>query len=201
MLNQPQTRFPTEKPIRANQRERDNRILEHLYNFRVLTREQIERMVFQNNSLPTTVANRVLLRLKHESLVTQIPQPKDKPYRYMPKPTIIPESSGRQLHFLAIADIYLKLFQPLIFVVEPDLDCNYCPDAYVETDKGQKALIECQRTRISNPKMQEKIDKFAATFPKHKVNLLLIFYDGVPFDIVTPSGFDIRQQKLPPRSY
>lgn len=119
----------------------------------------------------------------------------------MPKPTIIPEFSGRQHHFMSIADIYISLGQPPEFVVEPDLDCKYCPDAYAVTAKGTKLLIECQLSRISNPKMQEKINDFAATYPKHQINGLLIYYAGKEYQIQKPEGFQILQKKMPARSY
>lgn len=133
-----------------------------------------------------------------DDYIIPIPQPKDRPYRYMPNPTLIPPSSGRIEHFLGIADVYLSLGMPPTFVVEPDLSKAYKPDAYVKTEKGAIAVIEYQRSRISNTKMQEKLDQFVDAFKKkeHSVKTVII-YAYKPYDVKVPEGFQLLQKLIP----
>jgi len=110
----------------------------------------------------------------------------------MPNPTIIPPSSGRLLHFLGIADVYISLEQPPVFVVEPDMSKEYRPDAYVRLKNGATAVVEYQRSRISTPKMQEKVDQFVKY---GKVKTMLV-YTHRPYELNVPTGFQIVQKKI-----
>lgn len=114
----------------------------------------------------------------------------------MPNPTIIPPSSGRIEHFLGIADVYLALGMPPVFVVEPDMSKEYKPDAYVRMPDNAAAVIEYQRSRISNTKMQEKVDLFMQTFGEHKTRTMLI-YATKPYELIVPVNFRIIQKELP----
>lgn len=136
--------------------------------------------------------------MSRDDYIISVMQPKDRPYLYMPNPTMIPPSSGRIEHFLGIADVYLSLGMPPTFVVEPDLSKEYKPDAFVKTDKGAIAVIEYQRSRISNNKMQDKLNEFVKAFKQkeHFVKTVII-YAHKAYDVSVPEGFQLLQKPIP----
>jgi hypothetical protein len=111
---------------------------------------------------------------------------------------MIPPSSGRTEHFLGIADVYLSLGMPSTFVVEPDISKEYRPDAYVKMENGATAVIEYQRSRISNTKMQEKMDQFVNSCRKKEHNVrTVIIYAYKPYDVKVPTGIQLLQKLIP----
>jgi hypothetical protein len=110
----------------------------------------------------------------------------------MPNPTIIHPNSTRTNHFLAIADFFIRIGQPDIYEVEPDLKHNYRPDAYTILNQEQVA-IEIQLSHVSNKKIQEKIEGFVDSFKKgkHQAKRLWLVTDR-PFKYTVPSGFIVE---------
>ena len=136
-------------------------------------------------------------RLSRDGYILQVPQVKDRPYLYMPNPTIIHPQSNKINHFLGIVDIYINLDQPKVFEVEPIINDEYRPDAYVRVIGDTPVLIELQRTLISIKRMQEKVDAFVKAYNKkeHDAKTLWIVSD-TEYRVKIPSGFSIVQKKL-----
>ena len=168
-----------------------------LKHFRVLSRDQIGSLICPEVSRPFVTVNRVMKRLSRDGYILQVPQVKDRPYLYMPNPTIIHPQSNKINHFLGLVDIYISLNQPKIFEVEPIVNDEYRPDAYVRLDGDTPVLIELQRTAISTKRMQEKVDAFAKAHMKkeHDAKTLWIVAD-TEYRVKIPSGFDIVHKKI-----
>lgn len=174
---------------------RDVRIMQMLYHFRVLNRRQLEQIIFPNLKSATPTANRVLKRLERDGYILQIPQPKDRPYLYMPNPARIHHQSSKLEHYLGLADLYIQYGQPEVFEVEPNICEEYRPDVYMVKD-GKHIIIEYQRTFITAKKMQDKIDRFVASYNqgKHQCTTLWIV-SGIEYrHIACPSHFNIIQK-------
>jgi hypothetical protein len=126
-------------------------------------------------------------------------RPKDESYLYMPNPALMHTESSKRQHALAVVDTYIKLGQPNHFDVEPNFDNKYRPDAYT-TIRGKKAVVEVQRSHISNKKMQDKVDGFVRTFRegKHEACIMYVVTDE-NFRISAPEGFKLF--KIPLVSY
>jgi hypothetical protein len=130
-------------------------------------------------------------RLGRDGIILPIPQPKDRPYLYMPNPTIIHPNSTRTNHFLAITDFYIRIGQPDIYEVEPDIKHDYRPDAYTII-KGEHICIEIQLSHKSNKVIQEKINGFVSSHKtnKHQARKMWLVTDR-PFKFTVPIGYDV----------
>jgi hypothetical protein len=171
--------------------KRDRAILEYLEKFRVLSRDQIAALVCPEVANPKKTANRICKRLARDGYLTIVPQPREKQYLYMPKPPII---KGNIDHFLEIAQLYIALGMPEHFDVEPRFN-DYEPDVYTTVDH-QKVCIEVQRSRISDRKMQSKVDEFMMSYymKQHEANILWI-YSSNRYDVKASDAFIIKQGK------
>lgn len=140
--------------------------------------------------------NRIVKRLCRDGYVLPIPQVKDRPYLYMPNPSVIHPQSPRIQHHLAVADLYIQLGQPKVYEIEPIINDEYRPDAYTRLD-GEPVLIELQRTVISAKKMQAKVDAFAESFVRkqHDAKTLWIVSDYV-YQVKAPTGFTVAQKPI-----
>lgn len=125
-------------------------------------------------------------------------RPKDETYLYMPNPAKMHTESSKRQHALAVVDTYIKLGKPQHFDVEPNFDTKYRPDAYT-TIRGKKAVIEVQRSHISNRKMQDKVDGFVRTHRegKHEACIMYVVTDE-NFSISAPSGYKLFKIPLTP---
>lgn len=110
----------------------------------------------------------------------------------MPNPTIIHPTSTRTNHFLAIADFYIRIGQPQIYEVEPDLKHDWRPDAYTII-KGEHIAIEIQLSHKSNKVIQEKINGFADSHRRglHQARKMWLVTDR-PFKFTVPVGYDVE---------
>jgi hypothetical protein len=63
-----------------------------------------------------------------------------------------------------------------VYEVEPNIDETYRPDAYTRLKNEQPALVEVQRSHVSNKIMQGKVDGWVDTFRrgKHDARTLII---------------------------
>jgi hypothetical protein len=129
-------------------------------------------------------------RLSREGMVYPVPQPKDKPYLYMPNPTLIHPSSTRTNHFLGLVDFYIRIGQPEIYEVEPDLKHSYCPDAYTIVN-GEPVIVELQLSHKSNKTIQEKINGFVSSYSIHKAKKMWLVTDR-KFKYEVPRGFEVE---------
>jgi len=115
----------------------------------------------------------------------------------MPNPSIIHPQSNKISHFIAIADLYIGLKQPKVFEVEPVINDDFRPDAYVrDISLPSPVLVEVQRTVISTKKMQAKVDEFVKSYLKkqHDAKALWIISD-VEYRLDIPEGFSVIHQK------
>lgn len=137
--------------------------------------------------------NRVLKRLVRDLHITAIPQPRDCQYLYMPNPTIIHPRSRSREHFLAIADFYIAVGFPRVYVVEPNLQCDYRPDVYYRDSDGDSYVVEVQLSKVSNKIMQEKYDKFVDSYrkKKHDAKTMVIVSDR-EYKIEEREGYIVR---------
>jgi competence CoiA-like predicted nuclease len=110
----------------------------------------------------------------------------------MPNPTIIHPNSTRTNHFLAITDFYIRIGQPTIYEVEPDLKHDYRPDAYTVL-KNEHIAVEVQLSHTSNKKMQEKVDGFIDSHKKgkHAARKLWLVTDR-PFKYKVTDGYQVE---------
>lgn len=140
--------------------------------------------------------NRIIKRMCRDGYVLSIPQVKDRPYLYMPNPSVIHPQSPRLQHHLAVADLYIQIGQPKVYEIEPTINELYRPDAYTRLD-GVPILIELQRTVISAKKMQAKVDAFAEAYHRkqHDAKTLWIVSDYV-YTVKTPAGFTVAQKPI-----
>jgi hypothetical protein len=171
--------------------QRDLAILRALEKFRVMCRDHIARLFFSDVSNPIVSTNRVIKRLIRDGYAVAVPQENGKPYLYMPNPTIIHPRSRRIEHFLKIVDLYIETCLPDHFDVEPTFSNEYRPDVYA-TINGERMVIEVQRTRISNRKMQEKVDAFMRSYymKEHDARTMWICA-SMRYDVSVESGFKV----------
>lgn len=113
----------------------------------------------------------------------------------MPNPSIIHPRSSKTHHFLGIADIYIRLNQPKIYTVEPQINDEYIPDFY--TRLPDACIGEFQRSTISSKKLQEKVDQFCDAFKRkeHDAKTLLIVTD-LRYSLKVPNGFNVIVKSL-----
>ncbi|MMZ47345.1 hypothetical protein D1872_89890 [compost metagenome] len=140
----------------------------------------------------------MLKRLVRDGYLLQIPQPKDRPYLYMPNPARIHHQSSKLEHFLGLADLYIRFGMPEVFEVEPDICPEYRPDAYMVLN-GKHVIIEYQRTIISHNRMQAKLDAFFSSYAqgRHSCRELWIV-TGFKYKVIAPSSFTVRQIEKAP---
>lgn len=85
-----------------------------------------------------------------------------------------------------------------MFNIEPQISNEYRPDAYMVKD-GNHAILEYQRTLVSQKRMQDKVDRFVSAYAagKHRCRVMLIV-SNTKYDVKAPSNFAIRNiQKAP----
>ena len=176
--------------------ERDKKLIQHLKHFRVLSRDQIGKLICPTSVRPHVIVNRVAKRLSRDGWLLAIPQAREEQYIYMPNPAMINMQSPKLKHFLGLVDVFLTLGQPEIYEVEPQVTEDYRPDAYTRIE-GVPTIIELQRSTISTKKMQLKVDLFIQAYKlkKHDARRLLVYTD-ITYRLNVPSGFEVIQEKL-----
>jgi hypothetical protein len=133
-----------------------------------------------------------MLRLVRQGKVLQIPQPKDRPYIYKHPESNVRHNSSKLEHYLAIVDTYIELKQPEFFVVEPDW-ASYRPDVYCRVGH-MLWCIEVQRSKITNGKMQRKINEFVRSYRReeHDATNLWIKTGFTWNNLQAPENMDIK---------
>ncbi|PDY14143.1 hypothetical protein COO16_04045 [Bacillus pseudomycoides] len=142
--------------------KRDKCIIDNLYRFRVLTRDQIISLHFSDLKKPISNCNLVLKRLQDRKYIKALRN--FKPYVYIPSDSKIKENSQKILHFLAIADTFIEMKQydtPTNLIVEP----KFTKKGAIEPDlfclwKKSAFFVEVQRTVYSEKVMNEKISRY-----------------------------------------
>ena len=133
--------------------------------------------------------------------ISQIQRERDKPYLYMPNPTLIHPRTVKIDHYLKIVDVFIATGYPEVFVPEPKLG-DYNPDAYFKDRNGNPLCVEVQLTPISTKKMQTKIDQFVGTYGTEHDSKTIFLVSNSSYDKVkVPSGFQLMKAAVPKEIY
>lgn len=133
--------------------------------------------------------------------ISQIQRERDKPYIYMPNPTLLHPRSIKIDHYLKIVDFYIHTGCPETFVPEPNFK-GYKPDVYMKDLKGNPICVEIQITPISTKKMQSKMDEFVSTYKKeHDATIMLLVSNNIYDKITIPDNFKLVRLPMPKEPY
>ncbi|EJR49915.1 hypothetical protein IIO_06511 [Bacillus cereus VD115] len=146
--------------------KRDKAIVNDLYRFRVLSRDQIIRLHFSDLKKPVSTCNLVLKRLQDRRYIKAFKG--FQPFVYAPVDSKIKESSQKILHFLAITNTFIemkKYDEPSHVLIEP----KFAEKGAIEPDlfcifKRTPFFIEIQRNVYSEKVMQEKIGRYESFY-------------------------------------
>jgi hypothetical protein len=146
---------------------RDKLILDDLKKFRILNRDQIIAIHFNQLKQKVVVCNNVMKRLRRDGYV--IADTESQPYNYFLNPSPIKKDSKKIPHFNAISDFYVeasKIQAPTMFDVEPkptEIKGGIEPDIFMIW-LGSPLFVEVQRSIYSAKIMQQKINRYFAYF-------------------------------------
>ncbi|MCM3736499.1 replication-relaxation family protein [Bacillus cytotoxicus] len=146
--------------------KRDKAIVNDLYRFRVLSRDQIIAFHFSQLKKPVSTCNLILKRLQDRGHIKAFKG--FQPFVYASVDSKIKESSQKILHFLAIADTFIemkKYDEPTHVLIEP----KFAEKGTIEPDafcifKRTPFFIEIQRSVYSEKVMKEKIGRYEAFY-------------------------------------
>lgn len=139
-------------------------------------------------------------RLVTDGSVCSYPRTKDQCYLYALKG--FNPKNQKVDHALKIVDVYIYLKCPGACLVEPELG-SYEPDLFYRDHFNRSVCVEVQLTKISQKRMQEKVNNFMKEEGKnHDSRLLLIYsdhkYSGITFD---STKYKVRFEALPKESF
>ena len=141
--------------------KRDSDIISDIQRFRVMSRDLIAQIHFNNVKYPVTAANNVLKRLHRDQHISRSTERRQ--YIYFPADNTIKKDSTKIPHFLAICNFYVelcKIEKPKIFNVEPKFSKGFPePDAFFIW-RGAPFYLELQRTKYSTKQFLEKVQRY-----------------------------------------
>lgn len=168
-----------------------------LKKFPICSRNQIASLLFNQNSRPVNVCNRVLKRMVMEGKIKQVKRERDQTYLYCQNPASIHPKSPMINHYLKMVDFYIKNGCPNNFLIEPILG-SYEPDIMFRDKNNKTICVEIQLTRISIKRMQEKVNQFVKEYGKNHDSLKLIICSERDYTKLTiPKGFTLIHSRLP----
>lgn len=143
-------------------RERDRAIIKDLNKFRVMDRDSIAEIHFNEKKNPQHSANNVLLRLLRDGLIQR--STAFVPYVYFGPEVQIKKNSQKIGHFLAILETYKEIRKHgtiETFLVEPKYGSKGTvePDAYLKF-RNTGFFIEVQKSVYSEKQMREKMERY-----------------------------------------
>jgi hypothetical protein len=147
--------------------KRDKMIVEAIRNFRVLSRDQLIELYFNELKNPVNSANNVLKRLSRDGIIKC--SKRYSPYVYFLAESKIKEDSQKIPHFLGLGDVVIEMektgHSPKFLTIEP----KYGRKGTVEPDMfckwlGMPVFIELQRNTYTAAQMQKKIDLYESYF-------------------------------------
>lgn len=143
-------------------RARDKAIINDLYRFRCMSRDDIADIHFGGMRNSTKEANVVLKRLRRDGHIDANTQM--QPYVYFAADSKMKRSSQKIAHFLGIVGFYRELIRyesPTVFDIEPKLGDKGTPEPDAFTIwKGTPFYIEIQRSQYSERIISEKIARY-----------------------------------------
>lgn len=142
--------------------KRDKAILDNLKKFRVLNRDQLIGLHFNNLNQKTVTCNRVMKRLRERGLVEC--DTSRVPYNYFLNPPSIRKDSMKLFHFQAIADFYLEASKyGAISEFEVEFKTgekgSIEPDIYMVWNNAP-FFVEIQRSVYTKKVMEAKIERY-----------------------------------------
>jgi hypothetical protein len=147
--------------------KRDKSIVEALKTFRVLSRDQLIELYFNNLKNPINSANNVLKRLSRDGIIKC--STRFSPYVYFLADTKIKHDSQKIPHYLELGNTVIEMektgHSPKFLAVEP----RYGKKGTIEPDIFCKWLnmpvfIEVQRSTYTASYMQKKLDLYENYF-------------------------------------
>ena len=160
-------------------KNRDQKIIECLNQFRCMTRDQIAAIFFNDVKKPITSVNFVLKRLRKRGYI-EVDISK-QPYIYFSKENIIKKESQKVPHYLAIVDFFVnvcKYEEPTVFEVERRYGKGLMqPDIFMIWRK-QAFFVEIQKSRYSSRLMMDKLSRYINYLKSEKW-----YFKTVPYQI------------------
>jgi hypothetical protein len=146
--------------------KRDKQIIADLNKFRVMDRDSIAELHFNNLKRPKYAANNVLLRLLREGHIQR--STAFVPYVYFGPEVHMKKNSAKIGHFLAIVNVYKEILKHGAvdtFLVEP----KYGKKGTAEPDvfcifRKTPFFIEVQRSIYSEKQMKDKMERYENLF-------------------------------------
>ncbi len=171
--------------------KRDKQIINHLHQFRVMSRDDIIDLHFSHLKNPITNANTVLKRLVRDK---QIEASRSyNPYVYFPAESTMKKNSTKIPHFLAIVGVYKQLkehIEPQKFVVEPKFQKGLAEPDVLTIIKGKPFFIELQRNVYSQKVMDKKMKRYEDLYYSGEL-------DSKPFIImISDTRYEINSDML-----
>jgi hypothetical protein len=135
-------------------------------------------------------------RLVRDGFVCSVPRTKDQCYCYALKG--YNPKNQKSDHQLKIVDTFIELGKPNQCIIEPELG-SYEPDLFYKDHFNRSVCVEVQLTRISQKRMQEKVNTFIKEEGvNHDSRLLVVYSDyricGLIFD---EKKYKIMMKELP----
>lgn len=142
-------------------KQRDKQIIDDLYRFRCMSRDDIIDIHFSHLKNPVNSCNNVLKRLIRDKLIDR--STNFYPYVYFPTGKGIKKDSAKIPHFLEIVKVYKDMCrykEPSVFIVEPKYGKGYMEPDIFAIWKGTPFFIEVQRSVYSNDMIKEKMERY-----------------------------------------
>jgi hypothetical protein len=147
--------------------KRDRNIVESLRQFRVLDRDQLISLHFNEQKQPVVTCNRVMKRLQREGHVDS--NKNVRPYDYFPNPSSVSKKSTKLNHYKAIADVVIDA-QRLGKVKEYEVEVKLGKKGTVEPDlfmiwNNAPMFLEVQTANVQKSNyMQKKLERYEEYF-------------------------------------
>jgi hypothetical protein len=150
--------------------DRDKLIMDGLSRFRVMSRDDIEGIYFNDLEAPRKACNRVMLRLREKGYALAEEQGLHNPYLYHPNPRRIRAKSKKTKHYLGIVKVFrdLKNLLPTHirqdnFTVEPrytGYNPNFPQPDAVFTVCGHTFFLEYQIQHYNRSIINRKMNRY-----------------------------------------
>ncbi|UKL30054.1 replication-relaxation family protein [Bacillus phage PK2] len=142
--------------------KRDREILNSLRQFRVLDRDQLISIHFNELKQPVVTCNRIMKRLQlngHVEVNKNV-----RPYDYFPSQSPIKKTSGKLSHFKAIADFVIEA-RKFGRVSEYEVEVKLGKKGTVEPDlfmlwNGTPFFVEVQNSYFNQKQMSKKLERY-----------------------------------------
>ena len=115
---------------------------------------------------------------------------------YTDNPSPIHHKSNKINHYLKIVDYFISESCPEYFAVEPLLG-SYEPDVLYKDHFNRSVCVEIQLTKISNKRMQDKIDRFVKECGITHDSKLLVLVSDFNYKLTIDPRFKLIRKPIP----